>query len=202
MLLRNYYSTRDCNPKRTRRSILRTKRSNAAVDDGDDGRAKKRVSFASKIAEERGTISLKEMTEKEKRNSWHRERELVKIQKRCRRLVLADKQKEKFGGDDDIKNENGDCMRGLEHLRRRRTNILAGRDEVLITQRSQRSAAAVHEGDGEQNDRCNYRDDDAIATAYGVVASECRRLAELAASRDREEVQSFFSVVAVAAKSA
>merc|ERR1712146_883407 len=81
------------------------------------------------------------------------DRELAKIQKRCRRLVIADLKKEKIGGqqkdqcddnDDDNEDEEVDCMWGLEHLQRRKTNIAAGRDEVLITQQSQRSAAAVY----------------------------------------------------------
>merc|ERR1712224_546634 len=96
---------------------------------------------------------------------------------------------------------------GLEHLRRRKTNIAAGRDEVLITQQSQRSAAAVHsaevevDADGqEEKKHSKYRDDEAIAiaAAYNTVARECRRLAELTASRDRKEVQSFLAVPVVA----
>merc|ERR1712146_400617 len=100
----------------------------------------------------------------------------------------------------------GDCMWGLEHLRRRKTNIAAGRDEVLITQQSQRSAAAVHisevevDVDGQeekkkQKNNFKCRDDEAIAiaAAYNTVARECRRLAELTASRDRKEVQSFLA---------
>merc|ERR1712146_77558 len=146
------------------------------------------------------------------------DRELAKIQKRCRRLVIADLKKEKIGGqqkdqcddnDDDNEDEEGDCMWGLKHLRRRKTNIAAGRDEVLITQQSQRSAAAVHvaevevDVDGQeekkkQKNNFKCRDDEAIAiaAAYNTVARECRRLAELTASRDRKEVQSFLAAAA------
>merc|ERR1711907_337189 len=148
--------------KRTKKSILRLR------SDGDDpidassksiSHNKKSVSFATKIAENRETISLEEMTEEEIQNSWLEDRELAKIQKRCRRLVIADLKKDKFGAqqkqhneqcdDDDNEDEEVDCMWGLEHLRRRKTNIAAGRDEVLITQQSQRSAAAVHVAEAE-----------------------------------------------------
>merc|ERR1712196_358361 len=99
-------------------------------------------------------------------------RELAKIQKRCRRLVIADLKKDKLSqhDDDDNEDEEVDCMWGLEHLRRRKTNIAAGRDEVLITQQSQRSAAAVHvaevevDVDGQDEKKhSKYRDDEAIA---------------------------------------
>merc|ERR1711907_164638 len=108
--------------KRTKKSILRLR---SDSDDNIDASSKsihkhkKSVSFATKIAENRETISLEEMTEEEIQNSWLEDRELAKIQKRCRRLIIADLKKEKVGAqqkdqcdDDDNEDEEVDCMWG------------------------------------------------------------------------------------------
>jgi len=138
----------------------------------------RRVSFARK-AKVKPTISIKDMTDSERHQSWLQDHEQASIRKHCQKLIAK---VERFGSK--LGNGRRLCIRGLESqmgdgLRRKQHNRFLSTDEVLYEQERQHI-----EG---------YYDDEAIANIYKEISGECQIEAELSAALDRKEIEHYIS---------
>ena len=175
-------------PPPIRRSSMKSGDSTAAVGGCRNARSrgnnnnenkKKSVSF-NETVHCRTTISLEDITDVEKRNSWLQEDEIASIKKRCQWVVS---QVEKTGS---RQLDDGRILyvRGLEnqmreHATRRQHNMVVAREEVFSEQEFQ--------------DMCGLCDDERIAAVYANTTSKSRQQAILIASQDRKEVEAILN---------
>lgn len=137
---------------------------------------RKRVVFASAV-QYRETISRDDYTDGEKRSTWLQEEEKSSIKQRCQMLVLRVQRSGR-----QLDNGKTLCVRGLEKLIgsqavARRSYRFVAQEEVFVLQ--------------EEQYMLGYRCAKEIAQAYRNYTGKCQLEAELVASQDRKEVESY-----------
>jgi len=147
--------------------------SNYNSDNETHRRRSKSVSFSPRTQIKK-TLSVKDMTDSERRNSWLQKEEVAKIINSIQWVIYNAEKHSKAVDYYGMKH----TLRGLEtkmglRMKNRRRRISAAREEVLCAQQIQYM-------DG-------YTDDEAIAEAYASISEKCQREAQMLAFRDQKE---------------
>merc|ERR1712194_22453 len=128
-------------------------------------------------------ISHRDMTKKEKQQTWIQQTEAMSIKMQCKQIILD---VEEYQTEDLYESKSGHkiCLRGLESCLRlqsqqKKRNRLEAQYVVLYEQEEQRY------------ERGMMYDEEAIATAYRSRASDCQLQAELKANLDRDEIEDY-----------
>lgn len=149
--------------------------SNDETNQAPHRRRRKSVSFSPRTQIKK-TLSVKDMTDSERRNSWLQKEEVAKIMNSIQWVIYNAEKHSKAVDYYGMKH----TLRGLEskmglRMKYRRRRISAAREEVLCAQQIQYM-------DG-------YKNDEAIAEAYAQITEKCQREAQLLAFRDQKEAQ-------------
>lgn len=125
------------------------------------------------------TISHVDMTEEEKKKTWLSQEESKSIREHCRKII----QKVEEYGTNTLKSGKRLCVRGLEsHFpaksRRKKLNRFLAADEVFTEQEEQFESG-----------RCY--DDEAIASVYSSITSDCQAEAERIGAQDRKDIERY-----------